>query len=71
MEKTIRVILPYWRDATIALTLWLLLAWIGDALLFGFISVLWPLSALAWLWLANMVILWYALRYERNHSSRR
>lgn len=71
MEKTIRLILPYWRDATIAFTVWLLLAWIADVLTDGFISVLWPLSALAWIWLANLAILWYTLRYERNHLSRR
>lgn len=71
MEKTIRLILPYWRDTTIAFTVWLLLAWIGNVLTHSFISVLWPLSALAWIWLANLVILWYTLRYERNHSGRR
>ena len=63
--------MPYWRDTTIAFTVWLLLAWIGNALTTGFISVLWPLTAFGWVWFANLAILWYVSRYERNHSSRR
>lgn len=71
MGKTILKLVPYWRDATIAFTLWLLLAWSVDPLTHGFLSVLWPLNALAWAWLANIAFLWYVTRYEGNHSGRR
>ena len=66
MAKNQAVALQWWRDALVALSIWLLLAYIADSLLNGFMAVLWPVRLIAWIWIVNVLAWWYLNRRWTN-----
>ncbi|MBI4406913.1 MAG: hypothetical protein HY565_00240 [Candidatus Kerfeldbacteria bacterium] len=66
MAKNHTVVLQLWRDALVALSIWLLLAYLVDPIVHGFMTVVWPVQLIAWIWIVNVLAWWYLRRRWTN-----